>query len=80
MREGCGTFEELSYLWESLNDYCRWCLVEEAYGMKRNCEKGSVYREDMPSQEETMKMRAEADAESETIAEDPLTKLFKRDN
>lgn len=77
MKEAQGTFEELAYLWESLNPYCRWCLVEEAYGMKKNCEEGLTFREDMPSEEEALKIRAAEDEERERRKNDPSLYSFE---
>lgn len=58
MKEGCGTLKELTVLWKSLNPYCRWILVEEAYRMKQNCENGFTTFTEMPSQAETLSLRA----------------------
>ena len=59
MKEGRGTLKELTALWRKLDPRGKWELVEMAYGICQIQNAFPECRRDMPSHEETMKLRKE---------------------
>ena len=57
MKEGRGTLKELTSLWRQLDARGKWELVEIAYGICQIQDKYADCRRDMPSYEETLKLR-----------------------
>lgn len=64
MKEGRGTLKELTSLWRQLDARGKWEVVEMAYGICQIQDRYPECRRDMPSYEETLKLRKEYGVDS----------------